>query len=64
VKSDRVKASSSRFMGLFFNLDGTLIDPGEGIANTIQFALDSLAVEHYRFDGSARWYVGPPLSET
>ncbi|MBV8357664.1 MAG: HAD hydrolase-like protein [Deltaproteobacteria bacterium] len=52
----------SRFTAIFFDLDGTLIDPGEGIANTIQFVLDSLDVA-YPFDGSVWWYVGPPLSE-
>jgi phosphoglycolate phosphatase len=50
----------SRFTAILFDLDGTLIDPGEGIAETIQFVLDSLDVA-YPFDGSARWYVGPPL---
>ena len=52
----------SRFIAVLFDLDGTLIDPGEGIAHTIQFVLDRLDVA-YRFDGSVRWYVGPPLSE-
>jgi len=51
-----------RFAAVLFDLDGTLIDPGEGIAHTIQFVLDSLALS-YQFDGSVRWYVGPPLSE-
>jgi phosphoglycolate phosphatase len=51
-----------RFTTVLFDLDGTLIDPGDGIANTIQFVLDSLDVA-YPFDGSARWYVGPSLSE-
>jgi len=49
-------------MAVLFDLDGTLIDPGEGIANTIQFVLDTLGIDH-RFDGSDKWYVGPSLSE-
>jgi len=52
----------ARFAAVLFDLDGTLVDPGEGIAHTIQFVLDSLAFP-YRFDGSVPWYVGPPLSE-
>jgi phosphoglycolate phosphatase len=51
-----------RFASVFFDLDGTLVDPGDGIANTIQFVLNSLDV-NYRFDSSARWYIGPPLSQ-
>src|SRR5581483_11606712 len=51
-----------RFASVFFDLDGTLVDPGDGIANTIQFVLDTLDV-NYRFDSSARWYIGPPLSQ-
>jgi len=54
--------SVSRFAAILFDLDGTLIDPGKGIANTIQFVLDSLDVT-YPFDGSVQWYIGPPLSE-
>ena len=52
----------NRFAAVLFNLDGTLIDPGDGIANTIQFALDTLGID-CRFDGSARWYFGPPIGE-
>jgi phosphoglycolate phosphatase len=51
-----------RFASVFFDLDGTLVDPGQGIAKTIQFVLDTLEIE-YQFDGSAPWYIGPPLSE-
>jgi len=44
----------NRFTAVLFDLDGTLIDPGKGIANTIQFVLDSLDVA-YSFDGSVGW---------
>ena len=52
----------NRFTGVLFDLDGTLVDPGEGIARTIQFVLDKLGVAA-QFDGALRWYVGPPLTE-
>lgn len=52
----------NRFTDVLFDLDGTLVDPGEGIAGTIQFVLDKLGVAA-QFDGALRWYVGPPLTE-
>jgi phosphoglycolate phosphatase len=52
----------NRFTSVLFDLDGTLIDPGEGIARTIQFVLDRLAPTS-PFDRSLAWYVGPPLTE-
>jgi phosphoglycolate phosphatase len=61
-KPRQTKAATRRFTAVLFDLDGTVVDPGEGIANTIQFVLDTLDIDH-RFDGSAKWYVGPSLSE-
>ena len=52
----------NQFTSILFYLDGTLIDPGEGIADTIQFVLDRLGISS-SFEGTLRWYVGPPLSE-
>ena len=52
----------NRFTNILFDLDGTLVDPGEGISRNIRFVLDRLAPKS-RFDGSFGWYVGPPLRE-
>ena len=52
----------NRFPSVLFDLDGTLIDPGEGIAGTIQFVLDRLGAAA-AFDRALRWYVGPPLTK-
>jgi len=52
----------SRFAAVLFDLDGTLIDPREGIADTVHLVLNKLGVAS-PFDGSRRWYVGPPLTE-
>ena len=52
----------SRFTSVLFDLDGTLVDPGQGITRTIQFVLDSLGAAA-SFDATLRWYVGPPLTE-
>lgn len=48
---------------LFFDLDGTLTDPGEGITNSVAYALEKWGItvtdkrELYRF-------IGPPLFES
>jgi phosphoglycolate phosphatase len=52
----------NQFTNIIFDLDGTLVDPGEGIGRTIRFVLDRFAPE-CPFDPSPGWYVGPPLRE-
>jgi phosphoglycolate phosphatase len=48
---------------VFFDLDGTLTDPGEGITNSVIYAL-----QHYGIDVSDRStlypFIGPPLTES
>jgi len=50
-------------MVVFFDLDGTLTDPFEGITRSVQFAL-----AHFGIDVSDRAelapYIGPPLRES
>ncbi len=48
---------------VFFDLDGTLTDPFEGIANSISYALERLGVATPDNE-MLRSYVGPPLMET
>ena len=45
---------------VFFDLDGTLTDPKEGITRSIQFALQQLGVETPTVDDLV-WCIGPPL---
>lgn len=51
------------FLYYLFDLDGTLTDPGEGITNSVMYALKKMGIdppdrkELYRF-------IGPPLSES
>ena len=48
---------------IFFDLDGTLTDPGEGITNSVAYALDKFGIdvppreELYKF-------IGPPLKDS
>jgi len=47
---------------IIFDLDGTLSDPGEGIINSLMYAL-----KHFGIDGDPqvlRKFIGPPLSDS
>jgi phosphoglycolate phosphatase len=48
---------------LFFDLDGTLTDPREGIVGSIRHALAELDVAAPSNDELSRW-IGPPLHES
>jgi phosphoglycolate phosphatase len=48
---------------VFFDLDGTLIDPKEGITKSIQYALEKLGVDVPHAD-DLEWCIGPPLWES
>jgi phosphoglycolate phosphatase len=50
-------------MDLFFDLDGTLTDSGEGIMRSAQYALSKMGIEvdDYR---TLRKFVGPPLEDS
>jgi len=50
-------------MELFFDLDGTLTDPGEGITRCIAYALDRLEKPSPGLESLRRW-IGPPLWES
>ena len=44
---------------VFLDLDGTLTDAGEGILNSVDYALRKLRLPG--LSGDNRWIVGPPL---
>ena len=48
---------------IFFDLDGTLTDSGEGIINSVSFALEQLGLSVPPRE-SMRFFVGPPLHES
>ena len=50
-------------MHLFFDLDGTLTDPKDGIVACLQYALSSLNVE-IDDDIELETFIGPPLRDT
>lgn len=48
---------------LLFDLDGTLTDPGEGITNSVAYALDSFGITVE--DRSSLYpFIGPPLADS
>tara|TARA_B100001057_G_scaffold91718_1_gene88007 strand:+ start:449 stop:1093 length:645 start_codon:yes stop_codon:yes gene_type:complete len=44
---------------VFLDLDGTLTDAGQGILNSVSYALEKMG--YAPFDGDGSWMVGPPL---
>lgn len=46
---------------LFFDLDGTLIDPKDGITQAIQFAMDKMGATDIPLADELTWCIGPPL---
>ena len=56
------KQRKKDYQAVFFDLDGTLIDPKEGITKSIQFALEKLGLPVPGAD-ELEWCIGPPLKE-
>ncbi len=48
---------------IFFDLDGTLTDPREGIVRSILYALDRMGIEELRPE-ELELFVGPPLRDS
>jgi len=46
---------------IFLDLDGTLIDPKEGITGSIQFALQEMGLDDIPTKDDLTWCIGPPL---
>ncbi len=53
----------NQYSTVFFDLDGTLTDPKEGIARCIQYALEQLGGPDFSQDKLASC-IGPPLRES
>ena len=49
---------------LFFDLDGTLTDPRDGITRCIQYALENLSNEPVPSADALLWCIGPPLHQS
>lgn len=51
------------YQHIFFDLDGTLTDPGEGIIRSIQYALAKMGIDEPD-PLRLRAFIGPPLKES
>ncbi len=62
-KGELVRAEQVPVRNILFDLDGTLIDTGEGIMKSAQYALEDagIEIEDYR---ELKYFVGPPLVYT
>ena len=49
-----------RYKYIFFDLDGTLTDPQEGITNCVKYALESFGIHETDYAKLMR-FIGPPL---
>jgi phosphoglycolate phosphatase len=48
---------------VLFDLDGTLTDPGEGITNSVAYALERYGIE-VKDKSTLNCFIGPPLSQS
>lgn len=48
---------------ILFDLDGTLTDPGEGITNSVIYALERFGI-HGKTRADLECFIGPPLDES
>ena len=48
---------------IFFDLDGTLTDPAEGIANSVAYALERFGIT-VKNKSDLNCFIGPPLTES
>jgi phosphoglycolate phosphatase len=58
-----MNGTAHRALSLFFDLDGTLSDPSEGITRSVQYALQCLG-RPYLSKSELTRYIGPPLRWT
>ena len=52
-----------KYTHVLFDLDGTLTDPGEGITNSVMYALNKLGIEE-RDRTKLYKFIGPPLANS
>ncbi|MES2591635.1 MAG: HAD family hydrolase [Bacteroidota bacterium] len=51
-----------QYSHIFFDLDGTLTDPQEGIINSVQYALKRFGIK--KEDHELLYFIGPPLHKS
>lgn len=51
-----------KYKAIFFDLDGTIIDSGEGVSNSVLYALEKFGILETR--QNALRFIGPPLAQS
>ena len=51
-----------KYSSVFFDLDGTIIDSGEGVSNSVLYALKKFGIEETK--ENALRFIGPPLANS
>lgn len=49
-----------KYATLFFDLDGTIVDSGEGVTNSVAYALNKFGIE-VKDKSTLKRFIGPPL---
>ena len=49
-----------KYQTVFFDLDGTIIDSGEGVANSVEYALNKFGIK-VEDKSTLKRFIGPPL---
>lgn len=52
---------SIKYKNIYFDLDGTIIDSGEGIVNSALYTLKAYDLNNYSIDQIKQTLIGPPL---
>jgi phosphoglycolate phosphatase len=60
MKKKRSVAKMKKYDIIFFDLDGTIIDSGEGVTNSVKYSLKKLGLPEMT-DSELRRFIGPPL---
>ncbi len=53
---------AKKYDTVFFDLDGTIIDSGEGVSNSVLYALNKFGIEETK--ENALKFIGPPLADS
>ena len=53
---------AKKYTTVFFDLDGTIIDSGEGVSNSVLYALEKFGIEETK--EKALKFIGPPLAHS
>ena len=58
----RFLKANDKYSAVFFDLDGTVVDSGEGVTNSVVYALSKFGVTETR--AKTKRFIGPPLAHS